>query len=503
VVSFVASDALSGVASTTPQTTVTTEGANQTVSGEATDVADNLAMVTATVDLDLSDPVLTVTTPAVGALVRTATVAITGSVSDAVSGVAAVTCNGEPGTVSGGGFRCSVPLEPGRNTVVAEVQDRAGRSAQVQRLVIFQPGPAVTITAPVSLSAFNRTPVAVTGTVSADAVAVACNDVPAGLSNGGFGATVPLDEGNNILTCVARDARGQVGTASTTVTLDTMPPRVTIQTPSNGAVLTSTPITVTGMINDVVVGTVNVEEARVECNGVRAQIANRAFVATPVPLTPGANPIICTGIDRAGNVDTEQITVTVNTAASATITVVSGNNQTARIGTRLSDPLVVALTENGAPASGKPVQFRILRNDGSLSTDSGSGRSLTVMTDATGQAAVRFTLGTWAGAGNNQVEVTAAGFVGETLFSATATPGPPGLIVVDAGNNQEGAIGQELPRPFVATVVDSGSNRLGGVPVTFTVTQGAFRGRVFKRLDASREFLSVCEMAPAAARAQV
>ncbi len=472
-VSFVASDALSGVASSTPQTTVTTEGANQTVAGEAADVAGNTVTTTATVNLDLTNPLITLTTPGANALVRTAMVVVTGNVSDAVSGVAAVTCNGAPGTVSGGGFRCVVPVEPGRNTLVAQVQDRAGRSAQVQRVVIFQPGPAVTITAPSPLSAFNRTPVAVTGTVSAEAVAVACNDVPAGLNNGGFGATVPLDEGNTIITCVARDATGQVGTTSTTVTLDTMPPRVTIQTPSQGAVVTSTPLTVTGMINDVVAGTVNVEEARVECNGVRAQIANRAFVATSVPLTSGANPLICTGIDRAGNVDTEQITVTLNTTALATITVVSGNNQTAQVGALLPEPFVVALTENGVPASGKPVQFRVLRNDGSLSTTNGSGRLLTVMTDATGQAAVRFTLGTWAGAGNNQVEVTATGFVGETRLSATATPGPPGLIVVDAGNNQEGVIGQPLPRPFVATVVDAGSNRLGGVPVTFTVKEGS------------------------------
>src|SRR5262249_41829597 len=105
-------------------------------------------------------------------------------------------------------------------------------------------------------------------------------------------------------------------------------------------------------------------------------------------------------------------------------------------------------------------------------SDSDSGRSLSVNTDASGRAEVRFTLGTWAGAGNNQVEATAAGFAGETLFSASALPAGPALIVVDAGNNQEGIIGESLPRPFVATVVDQGSNRLGGVPVTFTVTQG-------------------------------
>jgi hypothetical protein len=140
-------------------------------------------------------------------------------------------------------------------------------------------------------------------------------------------------------------------------------------------VVTTTPVTVTGMINDIVVGTVNVKEALVGYNGVHAQFANRIFVATPVPLTPGITPIICTGIDRAGNVDTEQISVNVNLTAPARLAIVSGNNQTARIGTLLSEPLVVALTEDGTPATGKPVQFHVLRNDGSLSTASGSRRA--------------------------------------------------------------------------------------------------------------------------------
>jgi hypothetical protein len=331
---------------------------------------------------------------------------------------------------------------------------------------------AIAITSPPNLSAFNRLLLAVTGTVAAEAVEVRCNDTLAGLTTGGFGSAVSLKEGNNTIICVARDAAGHVGTASITVTLDTMPPRVTIQTPQDGALLTAAPITVTGMINDIVVGTVNVEEARVECNGVSAQVANRAFVAIDVPLQPGPNTLTCTGIDRAGNVDTEHIGVTLDTVTLAKITLVSGNNQTAHIEELLPEPLVVALTENGAPAPGKPVRFKVLRNNGSLSAGAGSGRTLTVNTDAAGRAEVRFTLGTWAGAGNNQVEATAVGFIGEALFSASALPAGPGLIVVDAGNNQEGIVGQSLPRPFVATVVDRGSNRLGSVPVTFTVTQG-------------------------------
>src|SRR5215510_2660349 len=226
---------------------------------------------------------------------------------------------------------------------------------------------AITITDPPNLSAFNRSSIAITGAVAAEAVAVRCNDAPAGITNGGFGVTVPLKEGNNTITCVALDVAGHAGTASITVTLDTTPPRVTINVPREGTLLTTAPVTVAGMINDIVVGTVNVEEARVECNGVSAQVANRAFVATNVPLHPGLNTITCTGIDRAGNVDTERIGITLDTATQAKLTLVSGNNQTAHIGDLLPEPLVVALTVNGNPAPGKPVRFSILRNDGSLS----------------------------------------------------------------------------------------------------------------------------------------
>lgn len=471
-VNFIASDTLSGLASLSPRTTVTTEGAAQVITGTASDRADNRSTASATVNLDTTLPSLTITEPATGTLVREAELTLSGTVSDPVSGIAAVNCNGNPGTVSGAAFDCMLTLTPGTNTLQVQVSDKAGHTATATAVVTFVPGPEMTITDPPILSAFNRSSIAVTGTVAAEAVAVWCNDTPAGLTNGGFGTTVALKEGNNTITCVALDAAGHAGTASITVTLDTTPPRVSINTPRDGALLTAAPVTVTGMINDIVVGTVNVEEARVECNGVSAQVANRAFVAPAGSLNPGSNTITCTGIDRAGNVDSERIGVTLNTATPAKITLVSGNNQTGHIGELLPEPLVVALTENGSPVPGRSVRFTILRNDGSLSTGSSSGRTLTVNTDATGRAEAQFTLGTWAGAGNNQVEATAVGFVGEALFSASALPADPGLIVVDAGNNQEGIVGQGLPRPFVATVVDRGSNRLGGVPVTFTVTQG-------------------------------
>src|SRR6185295_15026890 len=56
--------------------------------------------------------------------------------------------------------------------------------------------------------------------------------------------------------------------------------------------------------------------------------------------------------------------------------------------------------------------------------------------------------------------------------TATGTPSSATLITVDSGNNQTAALAAKLPFPFVVVVTDAGFNRLGGVPVTFTVKQG-------------------------------
>jgi hypothetical protein len=202
---------------------------------------------------------------------------------------------------------------------------------------------AITITAPENLALFNQAQQSVAGTVDPIAIAVSCNDQPMSLSAGSFSGTLTLHEGPTLITCVVTNGAGQVGTASISVTLDTMPPRVTINSPPEGTTLTASPVTVTGIINDIVVGTVNQQEAQVECNGITAQVGNRTFLASNMPLIPGANTITCTGTDRAGNVDSGRAHVTLATPTGPTLTLVSGNNQTGSIGSLLPDPLIVSL----------------------------------------------------------------------------------------------------------------------------------------------------------------
>lgn len=337
------------------------------------------------------------------------------------------------------------------------------------------PPPTVTITSPSDLSYLNLTPTTITGTVSDPAAKVVINAINAPVDpTGKFSATVPLTEGPNILTATATSPSGTAGTASITVTLDTTPPHVTITSPTDQFTTAATSVSVAGNINDIVVGTVNSQQATVTVNGVAGQVANRTFLAQNIALAMGSNTIQAVAVDRAGNQATTQITVIRQAPQSGQIALLSGNNQTGTIGADLPMPLVVALTDSsGSPAINKQVIFSVTQNNGMVSTaNSRPASSVLATTDASGHAGVNWTLGMRSGAASDGVQAYSVGYSGAVLFTATANQGPPGLIVIDTGNNQTGTVNQSLAKPFIAVVIDAGNNRLPNIPVTFTVVNG-------------------------------
>ena len=317
-------------------------------------------------------------------------------------------------------------------------------------------------------------PIVVSGTVAEPTASVEVDGVPASVRDGTFTAQIPLHEGNNTIAVVARNTLGEVDTASIQVTLDSQPPRVGIDSPPDGFVTDLSRITVTGMINDIVVGTVNGDQARVTVNGIDAEVSNRSFLAADVLLSPGANSITAIGQDASGNRASTTITVIFQEMADGPrISLVSGNNQSGPIASQLPEPLVVQLTDgNGIPALYETVIFEVVENNGTLSASPEDVRSVAVKTGDDGRAQVNWVLGTRAGAGNNMVEAVTVGFGGMAIFTATASPNPPDKINVDAGNNQTGIAGEALAHSFVAVVTDAGHNRLAHIPITFTVTQG-------------------------------
>ena len=472
-VTFQCSDNVTGIDNCPEPVAVTAETAGQVVSGVAVNKGGEIAKASVTVKIDKTPPVVGFTSPADGASLFSTPAAVSGTAADALSGVASVTCNNGPATLDANAFNCGVSLTLGMNPVIAKAFDAAGNASSADRALVYTRVPVVKITSPSNLSYLNITPTTVTGTVDDSTATVTVNSVQAAVVNGGFSVALPLAEGPNVVTASATSKDGATGTASTQVTLDTTPPRVTITSPPDGFATTADKVSVAGSINDIVVGTVNEEQAQVTVNGEQSQVANRTFLAADVPLSVGENVIKAVGRDRVGNSVTTQITVVRQATNAPHITLVSGNNQSAAVGSAVAAPLVVSLKdEAGNPAPGKTVVFKITQNDGMVNAGGDPAATVLATTDAQGQAHANWKLGMRAGAGGNSVEAYSVGFEGTAIFTASGTQGQAGKIIVDTGNDQIGPISQPLPKPFIAVVVDEGNNRLANVPVTFTIKEG-------------------------------
>jgi hypothetical protein len=167
------------------------------------------------------------------------------------------------------------------------------------------------------------------------------------------------------------------------------------------------------------------------------------------------------------------------TAGSATrLEAVSGNGQSAVVGTPLDAPLVVQLLDPaGNPVPGTAVTWVVGQGAGTVAPETGP-------TDEAGRAATRWTLGPQAGPQTATAVVSGVGVVG---FSATGVPGtPPGLRLVTqpAATARRGVV---LSRQPVIQLVDpSGADlREAGVAVTAAVAAGGgtLRGTLTRNTD--------------------
>ena len=330
----------------------------------------------------------------------------------------------------------------------------------------------ISIGQPANLLFVNTSPIIVSGTTGDPNASVRVNGIAAAKNSNSFQTTVPLQEGNNTITAIAVNSNGTSSSASIQVTLDTTPPHVSIDSPADGSHTTEATVTVTGLINDIVVGTVNSLQASVTVNGSPAQVTNRTYNLANVPLQLGLNTIQVVGRDQTGNSVTLSAKVTRDAITQPFIKMISGNNQSGTVAGQLLLPLVVQALSGSAPLPNVPVLFKITENDGFLQPGTNKPQLISVLTNAQGQAQAFLTLGNRAGAGNNTVEAYAVGYQGTAQFVASGTPRAASKINVDSGNNQFGTVNQALALPFVAVVTDSGHNRLPNVPVTFTIKQG-------------------------------
>jgi hypothetical protein len=135
-VTFSCSDSLTTVTCPDP-VVVSANGEGQIIARTATDAAGNEASASVTINLDLTPGNVSVTSPS--ALMTTtsdASIAVTGTMADALSGVSTATCNNEPVEVVGGTVECTVALSPGLNSIILHLLDEAGNSSSAGVKVI-------------------------------------------------------------------------------------------------------------------------------------------------------------------------------------------------------------------------------------------------------------------------------------------------------------------------------------------------------------------------------
>ncbi|HEU0034643.1 MAG TPA: Ig-like domain-containing protein [Kofleriaceae bacterium] len=190
----------------------------------------------------------------------------------------------------------------------------------------------------------------------------------------------------------------------------------------------------------------------------------RGEAATILTLGATAGPNIVEA--RLVEVPDSAITMTAHGTADtvASLTIASGNNQKATVGTMLPMPLeVVARDASGNPVPNKTVTFAPASANGSFSGDT------TIATDAQGRARATFVLDTKAGI--NTATASATGVTSVT-FSETGLAAAPAKLVAASNTTQTNIVAGTLAAPMVVLATDAFGNAVPGVAVSFTRTSG-------------------------------
>lgn len=309
------------------------------------------------VTLDTDNPVLNVTSPTDGAILSSNTVPVSGTATDATSGIASLTVNGATVPVgTDGSFSANVAMPDGAGSITVTATDRAGNTTQVTRsitvdtsppqLVVVSPADGL-ITAQASLTVSGTVEDSISGVPS-----VLVNGQSAAVSGGAFSLAVTLSESENEITVTATNGAGLSTTISRSVILDTVPPVLTVESPTGGEITTNPSFTLSGTASDATSGI-----SSVTINGEAVDLTGGAF-SKSVSLLEGTNQFVFVATDNAGLQTTVTRTVmldTVNPALSVTSPPddLMTNNPTLTISGTASDAAsgLVSVTINESPVT--------------------------------------------------------------------------------------------------------------------------------------------------------
>ncbi len=450
-VSFACALGTAPIATCPPPVALTAEGANQTVSGTATDAAGNAAAASIVLNIDKTPPTISYSispAPNANGINTTTPVAITFTCSDALSGVA----------------NCSAPISvttPGMNQVfTGAASDIAGNTASATATVSIQTAPpaAPSITAAITPApnskGWNNSDVTVSFTCAPGSNPLASCSSP---------VAVGAEGANQSICGKAVDSTGLSSTACATVSLDKTPPSITAtQSPAvNGSGWNNTPVTVTFACSD-----------------------NLSGVATCPPpqtvSTDGVHQVINgTAVDAAGNSAAGQITLNIQQTPpsilqfSAPTQISPGQSGTAAVTAidNLSGITAVVFQLNGATLATLTSPPYTVSFTAPTTANAGDTLTLTVsVADAAGNT----------NSSSRGIQVVLAGVVtGQVLSDATGLPFAGASVQIIGGSTPDtsdntGRYSLPSNSSHLFLSISTAPNASAGIPATVTVEREMF-----------------------------
>jgi parallel beta-helix repeat protein len=260
------------------------------------DAAGNFRNRTVWVLLDTVPPALNIEQPGNGLLTNRPEIEVSGTTDGP-----AVTAGGAEFPVENGRFRARVRLSEGANRIEVAVRDAVGNlNSTVLSVTLDTAPPYLQLLTPADGSMTNLGSLVVSG-VTEPGAAIAVNGAAAQNNNGMISHAVRLVSGPNLITVRAVDAAGNAAQLNRTVTLDQIPPALSITNPAAGSRIPESRVMVRGLTDPGSVVTVN---------GVLAQMEKNGRFSAEMTLSEGENSLVVTSVDPAGNPTTKVLRVT-------------------------------------------------------------------------------------------------------------------------------------------------------------------------------------------------
>ena len=289
---------------------------------------DDIVVIPSTVVPVDNPPTVSIDAPTDGAVITESDVTISGVASDDVS-LATVEVSLDGTVVASTGLETwsfdATGLTDGTHTISVTATDSLGQTATatseftIETPVIDNP-PTVSIDAPTDGAVITESDVTISG-VASDDVSLATVEVSldgtvvasTGLETWSFDAT-GLTDGTHTISVTATDSLGQTATATSEFTIETPvidnPPTVSIDAPTDGAVITESDVTISGVASD----DVSLATVEVSLDGtVVASTGLETWSFDATGLTDGTHTISVTATDSLGQTATATSEFTIET----------------------------------------------------------------------------------------------------------------------------------------------------------------------------------------------